>query len=180
MLAPAGSRTLVTPARWAPQRSHHDWKIAQSNQALAPSRNLVTHAVHGACHGHTPYGRRAKPAREQRARGRGSTRRCLAVSAKRHGWRLCSRACSGRSSNTVDAHGCAGRDRKRDRNTSTCAVPVAPSPLLDWAEQSDPIGRTHTRWRSLKKTELNPEEDASKTPIGRKRRTKKMQVHTGQ
>jgi hypothetical protein len=47
-------------------------------------------------------------------------------------------------------------------------------------EQSDPNGRTRTQRRSLKKTEINPEEDASETLMGRKRKPKTMQVHTGQ
>ena len=53
-----------------------------------------------------------------------------------------------------------------------------PSLLLDWVEQASPNGRTRALRRSLKKIEINPEEDASETLIGRKRRTKKMHVHT--
>ena len=137
MLAAAYSRDLVTPRRRAPQRSRHDWEIPQSDQALARSRDLVTHAACGACRGRIRDGRRARPARERRARGRGSTRRSQGGPAKQLDWRPCSRACSRRPSNTVDAHGCDGQDRKRARNTSTCAVRVAPwpAPRLGRADQ---------------------------------------------
>ena len=140
MLAVACSRNLVTPARRRPQRSHHEWHIPQLNQSLARSRDLVTHAARGADRGHTRGGRRARPARERRARGPGSTRRCLGGSAKGLDWRPCWRADMRWPSSTVDAYGCDGRGRKTARNTSTCAVQTAPSPLPDWVEQDGPIG----------------------------------------
>jgi hypothetical protein len=138
MLAAACSRNLVTPARRGPQRSRHEWHIPQSNQALAQSRNLVTHAAGGAGRGRSAGERRARPARERRAQGPGSTRRCLGGSAKRLDWRPCSRADMPWPSSTVDAHGCDSRDRKTARNTSTCAVRTAPSPLPDWVERDKP------------------------------------------
>lgn len=179
MLAPAYSRNLVTPARRGPQRSHHDWQIPQSDQALARSRHLVAHPACGACRGRTPDGRRARPARERRAQGRGSSRRCLGGTAKRLGWRPCWRTDMRWPSSTVAACGCDGRDRKTARNTCTCAVQLAPSPLPDWVEQDGPIGHAHASRRSLKKTELNPEEDASRTSIGRRPKTKNVHVQTG-
>ena len=181
MRAATCSRNLVTPTRQARQRSHHDGQIPQSNQALARSSDLVTHAVHGACRGRTPDGRRARPARERRAQGRGSTRRCLGGSAIRLDWRPCSRADMRRPSSSVAACDCDcdGQNRKTARNTSTCAVQIAPSPLPDWVEQGGPIGLAHASRRSLKKTDLNPEEDASETLIGRRPKTKKRHVQTG-
>jgi hypothetical protein len=179
MLAAARSRNLVTQLRRAPQRSPHDWHIPQLNRVLARSRNLVTHAVRGAGRGRTRDALLARPAHERRAPGRGSTRRSRDGPAKRLGWRPCSRACSRWPSNTVDAHGCEAQDRKRVRNTSTCAVRVAPSPLLDRVEQTNHIGRARTLQRSLKKTDINPEEDPSKTSIRRKRTTKNRHVHIG-
>lgn len=144
MLAVACSSNLVTPPRSAPQRSHHDGQIPLPNQALARSRNLVTQAGCGAWRGHSRDARRARPARERHARGRGSTRRSRVEPTRRLGWRPCLRADSPWPSNTVDAHGCEGRDRKTVRNTSTCAVRVAPWRLLDRVEQTSPIGRAHT------------------------------------
>ena len=179
MLAAACSRNLVTPARRGPQRSHHEWQIPQSDQALARSRNLVTHAARGACRGRSPGGRRARPARERRARGRGSTRRCLGGSAKRPDWRPCWRADTRWPSSTVAACGCDGQNRKTARNTSTCAVQIAPSSLPDWVEQDGPIGHAHASRHSLKKTDINPEEDASTTSIRRRPKTKKRHVQTG-
>ena len=156
MLAATCSRDLVTPARQGPQRSHHEWHIPQSNQPLARSRDLVTPAARGADHGRNPGGRRARPARERRARGPGSTRRCLGGSATRHDWRPCSRADMRWPSSTVAACGCDGQTRRTARSTSTCAVQIAPSPLPDWVEQDGPIGHAHARRRSLKKTDINP------------------------
>ncbi len=162
-----------------PQRSHHDWQIPQSNQALARSRNLVTPAACGACRAHIRDALRARPARERRVRGRGSTRGSGVGPTRRPGWRLCLRAGMRQPSSTVAACGCDSRDRKTARNTSTCAVRIAPRPLLDWVEQDSPIGHAHASRHSLKKTDLNPEEDASKTSIRRRRKTKKMHVQTG-
>ena len=156
MRAVACSRNLVAPARQGPGRSHHEWHIPQSNQPLAQSRDLVTHAARGADRGRNPGGQRARPARGRRAPGRGSTRRCLAGSAKRPDWRPCSRADMRRPSSSVAACGCDGQNRKTARNTSTCAVQTAPSPLPDWVEQDSPIGHAHARTHSLKKTELTP------------------------
>ena len=179
MLAQACSRNLVTPPRRGPQRSHHEWHIPQSNPALARPRDLVTHAARGADCGHTRGGRRARLARERRARDPGSTRRCLGGSAKGLDWRPCWRADRRWPSSTVDAHGCDGRGRKTARNTSTCAVQTAPSPLPDWVEQDGPIGHAHARRRSLKTTDINPEEDASRTSIRRRPNAKKRHVQTG-
>jgi hypothetical protein len=179
MLAPAWSRNLVTPARQGPQRSHHEWHIPQSNQPLARARDLVTHAARGADHGRNPGGRRARPARERRSQGPGSTRRCLDESAKRSDWRACSRADMRRPSSSVAARGCDGQNRKTARSTSTCAVQIAPSSLPDWVEQDGPVGHAHASRRSLKKTDLNPEEDASRTSIRRKPKAKKRHVQTG-
>jgi hypothetical protein len=71
-------------------------------------------------------------------------------------------------SSTVDAYGCDGRDRKTARNTNTCAVRIAPRPLLDWVEQDSPIGHAHARRRSLKKTDINPEQDRVKDDARKK------------
>ena len=179
MLAVACSRNLVTPARRGPRRSHHERHIPQSNQPLARSRDLVTQAADGAGRGRSPGGRRARPARERRAPGRGSTRRCLAGSAKRPDWRPCSRADMRRPSSSVAACGCDGQNRKTARNTSTCAVQIAPSSLPDWVAQDGPIGHAHARRRSLKKTDINPEEDPSMTSIRRRPTPKKRHVQTG-
>ena len=46
------------------------------------------------------------------------------------------------------------------------------------SSRPSPNGRTRAPRRSLKKTEINREEDASKTQIGRKRMAKKTHVHT--
>jgi hypothetical protein len=54
-----------------------------------------------------------------------------------------------------------------------------PSSLPDWVEQDGPIGHAHATRRSLKKTDINPEEDASRTSIRRKQKTKKRHVQTG-
>jgi len=35
----------------------------------------------------------------------------------------------------------------------------------NWVEPDSPIGHAHARTRSLKKTDINPEEDASMTSI---------------
>ena len=179
MLGATCSRNLVTPARQVPRRSHHEWHIPQSNQALARSRDLVTHAAGDVCRAHNRDGRRARPAHDRRARGPGSTRRCPGGPAKGLGWRPCWRAGIQRSSSTVVACGCDGQNRKTARNTSTCAVPIAPSPLPDWVEPGSPIGRAHARTRSLNKTDINPEEDASRTPIRRRPTMKKRHVQTG-
>jgi hypothetical protein len=84
-----------------------------------------------------------------------------------------------RPSNTVAACDCDGQNRKAARSTSTCAVQIAPSSLPDWVEQDGPIGHAHASRRSLKKTELNPEEDPSRTSIRRRPKPKKKHVHTG-
>ena len=156
MLAVACSRNLVAPARREPQRPHHEWHIPQSNQALARSRDLVTHAARDADRGRSPDVRRARPARARRAQGPGSTRRCLGGSAKRLDWRPCSRADMRWPSSTVAARGCDGQIRKTTRSTSTCAVQLAPSSLPDWVEQDGPVGHAHATRRSLKKTDINP------------------------
>ena len=147
-------------------------------------------AACGACRGHTRDARRARPARERRERGRGSTRRSEVEPTRRPDWRPCSCAGNQSPSSSVDARGCEGRDRKSARNSSTCAVlgcaivpschrAIVPSPLLEPVEQSSARGHARAQGRSLKKTEINPEEDASGTSIGRRRRTKNMHVHTG-
>ena len=156
MLAAVCSRNLVTPARRGPQRSHHECRIPQLDQALARSRDLVTPAVRGAGRSCTSDGRRARPAHERHVRGLGSTRRCLGGSATRLDWRPCSRADMRWPSSTVAACGCDGQTRRTARSTSTCAVQIAPSPLPDWVEQDGPIGHAHARRRSLKKTDINP------------------------
>jgi hypothetical protein len=51
-------------------------------------------------------------------------------------------------------------------------------PLLDQVEQNGPIGHAHALRRSLKKTDVNPEEDASTTSIRRRQRKKKRHVQT--
>jgi hypothetical protein len=51
--------------------------------------------------------------------------------------------------------------------------------LPDWVEQDGPIGHAHARGRSLKKTDINPEEDASKMSTRRRRKTKNRHVHIG-
>jgi hypothetical protein len=51
--------------------------------------------------------------------------------------------------------------------------------LPAWVEQDSPIGHAHASQHSLKKTNLNPEEDPSKTSIRRKRTTKNRHVHFG-
>jgi hypothetical protein len=84
-----------------------------------------------------------------------------------------------RPSSTVAACGCDGQNRKTARNTSTCAAQIAPSSLPDRVEQDGPIGHAHATRRSLKKTDINPEEDASRTSIRRKQKTKKRHVQTG-
>jgi hypothetical protein len=84
-----------------------------------------------------------------------------------------------RPSSTVAACGCDGQNRKTARNTSTCAVQLAPSSLPDWVEQLGPVGHAHASRRSLNKTDINLEEDASTTPIRRRPKTKKMHVHFG-
>ena len=175
VLAATRSRDLVA---LRPQRPRHDWEIVQADQALACSRALVTRVATGACCGCTRDGQRAKPERGRRERGRGSTRCSRGGQAKRSDWRPCSRVCSRRQSNAVGDRGCDGLGRKRARNTSTCAVQLAPWPLPDWVEQASPNGRTRAPRRSLKKTEINRKEDASKTQIGRKRMAKKTHVHT--
>ena len=58
-------------------------------------------------------------------------------------------------------------------------VRTAPSPLPDWVEQDGPIGHAHAGRRSLKKTNINPEEDASRTSIRRRLKAKKRHVQTG-
>ena len=165
MLAAARSRNLATPARRGPQRSCHEWHIPQLNQALGRSRDLVTPAARGADRDRNPDARSARPSRERRSQGPGSTRRCLVGRAKRPDWQPCSRADMRWPCSSVAARGCDGQNRKTARSTSTCAVQIAPSPLPDWVEQDSPIGHAHARTRSLKKTDINPEEDASKTPI---------------
>ena len=45
--------------------------------------------------------------------------------------------------------------------------------------QNGPIGHAHASRRSLKKTDINPEEDASTTSIRRRPKTKKKHVQTG-
>jgi hypothetical protein len=179
MLAATCPRNLVTQPRRGPRRSHHEWHIPQSNQALARSRDLVTHAAGGADRGRNPGGRHARPARERRARGPGSTRRCRGGSATGLDWRPCWRADMRWPSSTAAACGCDGQNRKTARSTSTCAVQIAPSSLPDWVEQDGPIDRAHARTCSLKKTDINPEEDSSKTLIGRRRKTKNRHVQIG-
>jgi len=179
MLAAACPRNLATPPRRGPQCSCHEWHIPQSNQALGRSRDLVTHAARGADPGRIPDARRARPARERRSQGPGSTRRCLDESAKRPDWRPCSRADMRRPSSSVAARDCGGQKGKTARSTSTCAVQIAPSSLPDWVERGGPIGRAHARRRSLKKTDINSEEDPSRTLIRRRPKTKKRHVQTG-
>lgn len=165
MLAAARSRNLATPARRGPQRSCHERHIPQLNQALGRSRDLVTPAARGADRGRNPDARSARPSREQRSQGPGSTRRCLGGRAKRPDSRPCSRVDMRWPCNSVAARGCDGQNRKTARSTSTCAAQIAPSPLPDWVEHDGPIGHAHARTRSLKKTDINPEEDPSRTPI---------------
>lgn len=147
MLAVACSRNLVMPARQGPQRSHHDWHIPQSNQALARSRDLVTPAACDADRGCNPDAQRARPAHERRARGPGSTRRCRAGSARRPDWRTCWRDDRRWPSSSAAACGCDGQNRKTARSTSTCAVQIAPSSLPDRVEQDGPIGHAHATRR---------------------------------
>jgi len=165
MLAAARSRNLATPARRRPQRSCHERHILQSNHVLGRSRDLVTHAVRGAVRGRNLDARSARPARERRSQGPGSTRRCLGGRAKRPDWPPCSRADMRWPSSSVAARGCDGQNRKTARSTSTCAAQIAPSSLPDWVEQDGPIGHAHARRRSLKKTDINPEEDVSRRSI---------------
>jgi len=138
MLAAACPRNLATPARRGPQRSCHEWHIPQSNQVLGRSRDLVTHAARGADPGRIPDARRARPARERRSQGPGSTRRCLDESAKRPDWRPCSRADMRWPSSSVAARDCGGQKGKTARSTSTCALQIAPSSLPDWVERGWP------------------------------------------
>jgi hypothetical protein len=84
-----------------------------------------------------------------------------------------------RPSSTAAVCSCDGQNRKTARNTSTCAVQLAPSSLPDWVEQLGPVGHAHASRRSLNKTDINPEEDASTTPTRRRPKTKKMHVHFG-
>ena len=147
MLAVACSRNLATPARRGPQRSHHEWHIPQLDQALARSRDLVTHAARGADRGRNPGGPRARPVHERRVRALGSSQRCLGGPAKRLDWRPCLRADMRRPSSSVAACGCDGQNRKTARSTSTCAVQIAPSSLPDWVEQHGPIGHAHAKRR---------------------------------
>jgi len=155
-MAMGHSRDLVTRSPLQAQSSHHDWEIAQSNHPLAQSRNLVT-VLHGqspCCH--SPDERHARPAREPRARGHGSTR-CFAVwPARPLDWLPCSRHGTRWLSRTSDGPGCDGQDQKTPRNTSTYAVRTAPWPLLDRVEKSSPSGRAHALRRSLKKTKTSP------------------------
>lgn len=48
-----------------------------------------------------------------------------------------------------------------------------------WVEQDSPIGHAHASRNSLKKTNLNLEEDPSMTSIRRRRTTKNRHVHFG-
>ena len=50
---------------------------------------------------------------------------------------------------------------------------------MDRVERAVTPAARHALRRSLKKTEINPEEDASETTIQRKRTTKNTHVHTG-
>ena len=145
--------------------SCHERHIPQLNQALGRSRDLVTHAVRGADRGRNPDARSARPSRERRSQGPGSTRRCVVGRAKRPDWQPCSRVDMRWPCSSVAARGCDGQNRKTARSTSTCAPQIAPSPLPDWDEQDGPIGHAHARTRSLKKTDINPQEDPSRTPI---------------
>ena len=175
----AGLRDLVTPLQQASAGRHHEWKVLQWIPRLARSRHLVTRARSGACRGHSRDARRASAARARRAPGRESTRCSAVAPTKRPDWRPYSRHGIALLSRSVDARGCDGPNRISARNTNTCAVRTAPSPLLDRVAQSSPIGSAHALRRSLKKTTINPEEDASETLIGRRRTTKKMHVQTG-
>ena len=170
------SRGLVTPLCQLP---HHEWQILQSNHVLAWTRHLVTATPCGVCRGCSRGGQRARPARGQCARGRGSSRGCRAWPTRRPGWRSCWSGGIRAARSTVGAPGCDGRDQKRVCNTSTCAVPTAPWRLLDRVEKRNPNGRARALRPQFEEDRLGAEEDASETIFGTRRTSKKMHVHSG-